>query len=149
MADGRMIFRNCIPDGAIDLYGVDPGAVVQREMSFRCNAPPELQAVLDSGSWDPRNILVGSDGELLDDNGNRLAMVNTWSSQATFNNIDYDPAGEQITWAIPNRFTVTLTLTETVINDTALLQDMLNGLTPGGRRTYLTFQGVLRSHNIV
>lgn len=45
MIDGqesRQIFRNCIPDGTINLLNVTPGEVVQRETSFRGNARPEL-----------------------------------------------------------------------------------------------------------
>lgn len=149
MADSRIVYRRCIPDGAVDIQTVDPGGIISRDMSFRCNAPPELQEMLDSGQWDPRNILTGSDGQLFDGDGNFLAEVNTWSSQVTFNNIDYDAAGEQITWGIPNRYTVNLTLTETVVRDSVLLSKILNGTTAGGRRTYLNFQGVLRGHNIV
>ena len=32
--------------------------------------PPELQEELDSGEFDPRNILHGVDGELYDEDGN-------------------------------------------------------------------------------
>lgn len=149
MADSRIVYRNCIPDGTIDIQNVDPGGIIQRDLSFRCNAPPEVQEQLDSGAWDPRNILTGSDGQLFDGDGNFLAQVNTFNAQVNFTNIDYDAAGEQITWAIPNRYTVSLTFTETVIRDADLLAKVLNGTTAGGRRTYLNFQGVLRGHNIV
>lgn len=38
----RQVFRNCIPDGTIDLINLTPGDIVRRAWSFRCNAAPEL-----------------------------------------------------------------------------------------------------------
>lgn len=40
--ESRQIFRNCIPDGTINLLNTTPGEVVQRETSFRGNALPEI-----------------------------------------------------------------------------------------------------------
>lgn len=39
----RQIFRNCVPDGTIDLMNLTPGEVIKRAWSFRVNATPELQ----------------------------------------------------------------------------------------------------------
>ena len=44
--ESRQTFRNCIPDGTINLLSVTPGEVVQRETSFRGNARPELVKAL-------------------------------------------------------------------------------------------------------
>ena len=35
-------FRQCVPDGSVDLMNVQPGDIVKREWSFRCNEIPEL-----------------------------------------------------------------------------------------------------------
>ena len=146
MADGRYIFRSCVPDGAIDIANVAPGDVINRAWSFRANEPPDLQELLDSGQFDPRNILRGYDGELYDGDGNFLAEINTWQAQINFTNTDYQAAGNKISWAIPQSYTVTLTFTETVIRDARLLKKVMAGLRNGEPDVELSFMGVLRGH---
>lgn len=147
MTDGRYIFRECVPDGSIDIANVAPGDVINRAWSFRVNEPPGLQDMLDSGKFDPRNILRGYDGELYDGDGNFLAEVNTWQAQLSFTNSDYQAAGNKIVWAIPQSYTVTLTFTETVIRDASLLNKVFAGLKNGSPDAVLNFMGVLRGHN--
>jgi len=145
MSDGRYIFRSCVPDGAIDIANITSGDIVSRSWSFRVNEPPDLQELLDSGTFDPRNILRGYNGELYDGDGNFLAEVNTWQAQINFTNTDYQPAGSKLTWAIPQSHTVTLTFTETVIKDARLLQKVIAGLKKGEPDAVLNFMGVLRA----
>lgn len=38
----RMVYRNCIPDGTIDLQNLTPGEIIKRSWSFRVNATPEM-----------------------------------------------------------------------------------------------------------
>jgi len=147
MADGRYIFRDCVPDGAIDIANVTSGDIVNRSWSFRVNLPPELQELLDSGSFDPRNILRGYNGELYDGDGNFLAEVNQWQAQISFTNTDYQPAGSKLTWAVPQSYSVTLTFTETVIRDARLLQKVIAGLRNNAPDAVLNFMGVLRAPN--
>jgi len=147
MSDARYIFRDCVPDGAIDIANVRIGENITRAWSFRVNQPPELQELLDSGTFDPRNILRGHDGELYDGGGNYLAEVNEWQAQINFENSDYQPAGKKIKWAIPQAYSVTLTFTETVIRDARLLQKVIAGLQNGEPDAVLNFMGVLRGHN--
>lgn len=147
MADGRYIFRECVPDGAIDIANVAPGDVLNRAWSFRVNMPPDLQDELDTGKFDPRNILRGYDGELYDGDGNFLAEVNTWQAQINVTNSDYQAAGNKIVWAIPQSYTVTLTFTETIIRDASLLNKVIAGLKNGAPDAVLNFMGVLRGHN--
>ena len=147
MADGRYIFRECVPDGSIDIANVAPGDVINRAWSFRVNEPPGLQDMLDSGNFDPRNILRGYDGELYDGNGNFLAEVNTWQAQINVTNSDYQAAGNKISWAVMQSYTVTLTFTETVIRDASLLNQVIAGLRNGAPDAVLNFMGVLRGHN--
>ncbi len=145
MADGRYIFRECVPDGAIDIANVAPGDVINRAWSFRVNEPPDLQELLDSGTFDPRSILRGYNGELYDGDGNFLAEVNTWQAQINYTNTDYQPAGSKLTWAVPQSYTVTLTFTETVIRDARLLQKVIAGLRNNAPDAVLNFMGVLRA----
>jgi len=147
LADGRYIFRECVPDGAIDIANVAPGDVLNREWSFRVNMPPDLQDELDSGTFDPRNILRGYDGELYDGDGNFLAEVNTWQAQINVTNSDYQAAGNKISWAVMQSYTVTITFTETVIRDAILLKQIIAGLKNGAPDAVLNFMGVLRGHN--
>ena len=39
----RQVFRECIPDGSVDLMNITPGDIVKRNWTFRVNATPELQ----------------------------------------------------------------------------------------------------------
>ncbi|HHT84830.1 MAG TPA: endoglucanase [Firmicutes bacterium] len=145
MADGRYIFRSCVPDGSIDIANVTSGDIINRAWSFRVNEPPELQELLDSGTFDPRGILRGYNGELYDGDGNFLAEVNTWQAQVNYTNTDYQPAGSKLTWAVPQSYTVTLTFTETVIRDARLLQKVIDGLRNNAPDAVLNFMGVLRA----
>src|SRR5690554_2289566 len=147
MSDGRYIFRSCVPDGTIDIANVSSGDIINRSWSFRVNEPPELQELLDSGAFDPRNILRGYNGELYDGDGNFLAEVNQWQAQVNYTNTDYQPAGSKLTWAIPQSYTVTLTFTETVIRDARLLQKVIAGLRNNAPDAVLNFMGVLRAPN--
>lgn len=147
MADGRYVFRDCVPDGDIDIANVTSGEIVNRAWSFRVNEPLDLQELLDTGKFDPRNILRGYDGELYDGDGNFLAEVNEWQAQISFENSDYQAAGNKIKWAIPQGYTAALTFTETVIRDATLLKKVFDGLKPGTSDASLNFMGVLRGHD--
>lgn len=147
MADGRYVFRSCVPDGSIDIANVTSGDIINRSWSFRVNEPPDLQELLDSGAFDPRNILRGYNGELYDGDGNFLAEVNQWQAQINYTNTDYQPAGSKLTWAVPQSYTVTLTFTETVIRDARLLQKVIAGLRNNAPDAVLNFMGVLRAPN--
>ncbi len=149
MSDARYVFRNCVPDGKIDIANVKTGDLITREWSFRVNSPPELQSLLDSGVFDPRNILRGYNGELYDGNGNFLAEVNEWKAEVNIDGTDYQPAGSKIKWSIPQGYTVTLTFTETVIRDARILQKVMNGLKKGEPDAVLNFMGVLRAPNSI
>jgi hypothetical protein len=37
----RIICRDCIPDGSVDLMSVSPGSIIKRSWTFAVNAPPE------------------------------------------------------------------------------------------------------------
>ncbi len=147
MADGRYIFRECVPDGAIDIANVAPGDVLNRAWSFRVNDPLGLQDEVDTGKFDPRNIMRGYDGELYDGDGNFLAEVNTWQAQFNITNQDYQGAGNKIIWAVMTGYNVTLTFTETIIRDASLLRKVVAGIKNGAPDAVLNFMGVFRGHN--
>lgn len=39
----RQVFRECIPDGSVDLISLKPGEIIKRQWSFRVNSTPQLQ----------------------------------------------------------------------------------------------------------
>lgn len=40
----RQVYRNCVPDGDIDLMNITPGDIIKRQWNFRVNALPEMLA---------------------------------------------------------------------------------------------------------
>lgn len=95
---------------------------------------------------DPRHILTGKDGELYDGDGRFLAAVNTFQAQVQINNAQYTPAGSAQEISVFTGYRVTLTFTETVVQDAVLLQKLVDALR-NGEPAQANFQGVLRGHN--
>lgn len=96
---------------------------------------------------DPRLILTGVDGELYSEDGQFLAQVNTFQAQISFTNVTYRPGGSRLEVAIPDIYSVTLTLTETVIRDATLLKKLMDSLKDRTRNITFGFQGVLRGRD--
>ena len=46
-SEERMIFRDCVPSGNIDLQNVSVGDLIKRQWSLFVNRPPELQNLLN------------------------------------------------------------------------------------------------------
>lgn len=147
--DGRYIMRNCHPDGTTTIAAVEPGEILERELSFRVNAEIDIQSELESrilnGQLDPRDILHGADGELYDEDGNLLATVPKWELTMDVQTRDYQGVGKMLVWGITTGYSLQLTLTETVVND-AMLIKIVNGVQTGRSMPQLNFTGVLRSH---
>ena len=49
-SEQRMIFRDCVPDGTIDLQNFSTGDVIKRQWNLHVNRPPELQSLLSYSS---------------------------------------------------------------------------------------------------
>ncbi|MBQ2633202.1 MAG: hypothetical protein IJF88_01290 [Oscillospiraceae bacterium] len=47
----RLIYRNCVPDGTIDLQNLTPGEIIKRAWSFRVNATPEIISKFNDRAW--------------------------------------------------------------------------------------------------
>lgn len=95
---------------------------------------------------DPRKILTGKDGELYDDEGNFLAQVNTFQAQVGVNNTDYQPAGSAQSVAVFTGYTVSLTFTETVVKDAAMLEKFIKAIR-AGQQLQANFQGKINGHD--
>ncbi len=49
----RIVYRNCVPDGNIDLQNLTPGEIIQRAWSFRVNSVPEMLQHFADVAWNP------------------------------------------------------------------------------------------------
>ena len=49
----RMVYRNCVPDGTVDLQNLNPGDIIKRSWSFRVNATPEMLESFKEADWRP------------------------------------------------------------------------------------------------
>lgn len=47
----RIVYRNCVPDGTIDLQNLNPGEIIKRAWSFRVNATPEMLDYFIDKTW--------------------------------------------------------------------------------------------------
>lgn len=45
-SEERIIYRSCVPDGAVDLQNAQVGDIIKRAWSLVVNQPPELQTLL-------------------------------------------------------------------------------------------------------
>ncbi len=49
----RVVYRNCVPDGTIDLQNLTPGEIIKRAWSFRVNCTPEILENFTEAEWVP------------------------------------------------------------------------------------------------
>ena len=49
----RMVYRNCVPDGTIDLQNLTPGDVIKRAWGFRVNSSPEILQHIQDVALEP------------------------------------------------------------------------------------------------
>jgi len=47
----RVVYRNCVPDGTVDLQTLNPGEIIKRSWSFRVNSSPEILEYLKDLDW--------------------------------------------------------------------------------------------------
>lgn len=93
---------------------------------------------------DTRLVIPGFNGMLYDDAGNFLAQIPTYNTQINFNNTDYQPAGSPLVAAIMVSYSVSLTMTETVVADDVLFTKVMDAI-KRGEQPVLNFQGKLKS----
>lgn len=98
---------------------------------------------------DPRLVIPGWKGELWY-GGRKLAQAPVWEIRNNYSDFDHRFGGDDWVYSIRQARSATLTLTETLMNDTVLFQQVLeadargevvtfdfNGLARGGNRTVL------------
>lgn len=101
----------------------------------------------DQSILDVRKLITGKDGQLFVTTkaGTNLflAEVDTFQAQISPANTDYQPVGSALVFAVNTGYSVTLTLTEAVVRDDVMLEELINDLQEGYFPSF-DFQGKLR-----
>lgn len=100
------------------------------------------QSILDT-----RQTITGKDGQLFVTTKSKLdvflAEVNEFKAQLSINNVDYQPVGSALVYAVTTGYSVTLTLSETVVRDDVMIEPFIKDLQEGYFPCF-DFQGKLR-----
>ena len=101
----------------------------------------------DQSILDVRKLITGKDGQLFVTTkaGTNifLAEVDTFQAQISPANTDYQPVGSALVFAVHTGYSVTLTLTEAVVRDDVMLEELISDLQEGYFPSF-DFQGKLR-----
>ena len=98
-----------------------------------------------NATLDPRKVMTGHDGKLYITVGKKsyfMANVDTFQSQLNFQNTDFQPVGDLMSYAIPIGVSCTITFTEAVISDELIMAPILEALAKGEVPTF-DFRGRL------
>ena len=106
-----------------------------------------MNGLNDQSVLDVRKLITGKDGQLFvtDKKGDSifLAEVDSFQAQLAPKNVDYQPVGSAVEFAVNTGYSMTLTLTEAVVRDDAMLDGLIRDLQAGYFPGY-DFQGKLR-----
>lgn len=106
-----------------------------------------MNGLNDQSLLDVRKLITGKDGQLFvtTKKGTNifLAEVDQFQSQLAPTNTDYQPVGSSLIYAVNTGYSVTVTMTEAVIRDDVMLDELLEDLKKGYLPTF-DFQGKLR-----
>lgn len=106
-----------------------------------------LNGLSDQSILDVRKLITGKDGQLFVTTkaGTNifLAEVDTFQAQISPANTDYQPVGSALVFAVNTGYSVTLTLTEAVVRDDVMLEELISDLQEGYFPSF-DFQGKLR-----
>lgn len=98
------------------------------------------------GPTDVRNVLSGKDGALFSEDGRLLATVETFQTQVNVTTGKYQPLGDLQEHQFPTGYAVTLTFTQTVIEDDQFIQDLFNFMSGKGYPNW-NFQGLVQGRS--
>ena len=101
----------------------------------------------DQSILDVRQLITGKDGQLFVSSRSGvnifLAEVDEFQAQLAPVNTDYQPVGSALVYAVNTGYSITLTLTEAVIRDDVMLDELISDIQRGYFPGY-DFQGKLR-----
>lgn len=95
---------------------------------------------------DSRHTRTGKDGAFFDQNGTLLATVETFSSNVSFNNAQYQVLGDAQEHEAPNTYKVSLTMSQVVVEDDKFIQELVDALDTQEMPVW-NFQGSLLGRN--
>lgn len=101
------------------------------------------QALNNQAASDARKVVTGKDGQLFVTVPGAqifLAEVDDFKTQLAFKDTDYQPIGSGMTYKINTGWSVSLTLSETVIRDDLMIDTLISAIMKGYVPTY-DFQG--------
>lgn len=101
----------------------------------------------EQGSLDARKILTGKDGQLYvtpPDSSTPIFLgeVESFTVQVTFTNVDHQPVGSNLVYAVNTGYSMILTMSEVVIRDDIMLDSLVKALQSGYVPTF-DFRGKL------
>lgn len=99
-----------------------------------------------SGPADSRKVLSGKDAVLFNGDGVMLATIESFQVQVSTTNASYQPLGDAQEHATMTGYKVTLTFSQIVIEDDALIQDMFAMMATGQQPNW-NFQGTVYGRN--
>ncbi len=95
---------------------------------------------------DARHTRTGKDGAFYDQNGKLLATVETFSSNVSYNNAQYQVLGDAQEHEAPNTYKVSLTMSQVVVEDDEFIVELVNALETQEMPVW-NFQGSLLGRN--
>lgn len=95
---------------------------------------------------DARHLRTGKDGGLYSGDGVLLASIESFQSQAAFNNAKYQVLGDAQEHEAMNTFGITLTASQVVIEDDQFIEDLFEFMENQTLPEW-NFQGVLKGRN--
>lgn len=98
------------------------------------------------GPADVRRLFSGKDAIILDEDGTKLATVDAFQGQVTWNNADYNPLGDTQTHVHLLSYKVNLTITSCIIESDIFLRDMYEHMSTG-EPVWWTFQHDVKGWN--
>lgn len=95
---------------------------------------------------DARHARTGKDGAFFNQDGKLLATVETFTSNVSFNNAQYQVLGDAQEHEAPNTYKVSLTMSQVVVEDDEFIQELVDALDTQEMPVW-NFQGSLLGRN--
>ena len=94
-----------------------------------------MNGLNDTSTLDVRKLVTGKDGQLFVTTragiNLPLAEVDTFQAQLSPTNVNYQPVGSPLEFAVNTGYSITLTLTEAVVRDDIMLQELIDDIQKG------------------
>lgn len=95
---------------------------------------------------DARHSRTGKDALIYDGDGNAFAQVDSFQASASFDNVKYQPLGQNRDLEASNTVGVSITISEIVVLDGTLFNAVMAAVA-SGESPVLTFQGAIEGRN--